>query len=385
MVTKAYIINKEQDSNKYIVRIPIFEKPGMTSDTSNLSRTLFSATLAHEPSVLDVYSSGDCVFVGFENNELNRPVILGKLYTKDENQDSMGLSNNKVLIVSDKASLPADTTIGSVNFKNLSNFFASINDTITKKDIFVDSIQFKTANEDAGKVFFNDEEGTLQITLSPNVTMAVGVDSVLKVYNDTDTPFVDGQIVYMSGNISGMSKVQLSKANDYDKVNKTIGVVTESIVSHEFGFITREGFVGGILIDPSIYDDGDILYLSPTVDGAFTKQKPVSPNFIVQIGHVNKVSSDGSTADGQIYVDIKVIPTPEAIGIITDVSEFDTILSSADTNVQHALNTLDKHVHTYDIAIASTTQLGVVKVGSELSITSEGVLSANGVEIIRLV
>lgn len=98
------------------------------------------------------------------------------------------------------------------------------------------------------------------------------------------------------------------------------------------------------------------------------------------------VSSDSYTADGQIYVDIVIIPTasdipydnsasglesqtvkdaldelsadismltPEAIDITTDVSQFNNILSSDDTNVQHALNTLDNHTH-------SISQLGAV-------------------------
>lgn len=135
MITKAYIINKEQNSNKYDVRIPIFEKPGINSENSNLSRTHFSATLAHEPTIFDAYNIGDCVFVGFENNELNRPVIIGKLYTKNDTSATSGLIETKVLKVLDKVTLPADTTIGGINFSNISNFFNSINDILNKKDI----------------------------------------------------------------------------------------------------------------------------------------------------------------------------------------------------------------------------------------------------------
>jgi hypothetical protein len=600
MITKAYIINKEQNSNKYYVRIPIFEKPGINSENSNLSRTHFSATLAHEPTIFDTYNIGDCVFVGFENNELNRPVIIGKLYTKNDTSATSGLIETKVLTVLDKTTLPADTTIGEINFANISNFFNSINDTLNKKDIFVDSIQLKTGVEGAGLVNFNDKEELAQITLSPNVTMAVGVDEVLKVYNDTDETLVDGTVVYRTGvkketnvilddyqlvvngdltldsnsdgvpdgfsyinatdisltngiakftatarygtlrqltpnvfnvvngntyyfyskiksitdcrmllngigydtpvvndgnwqftskiftasssysgtgirinddstsdwtpievdyvgafnvsdmklngvkndagipftlltneqiktqldkwvqrGVSGTTKVKPSIANIHNISNSTIGVVTETIESHKYGFITRRGFVGRVLLDPNIYTIGQTLYLSSDVEGTFTNQRPVAPNFVTQIGYVNMVSSDSDTADGQIYVDIRIIPissdipydnsdsdlesqtvkdaldeisqslsditpgfTPQAIDITTDVSQFNNILSSDDTNVQHALNTLDNHTHV--LPISTTEQLGVVKTGTGLHVDVDGTLSVTVGELLEV-
>lgn len=249
MITKAYIINKEQNSNKYYVRIPIFEKPGINSENSNLSRTHFSATLAHEPTIFDAYNIGDCVFVGFENNELNRPVIIGKLYTKNDTSATSGLIETKVLTVLDKVTLPADTTIGGINFSNISNFFNSINDTLNKKDIFVDSIQFKTNTEGAGLVNFNDKEGLAQITLSPNVTMTIGVDEVLKVYNDTDEILLDGQVVYITDSETDIVPVSLAVASDYAQTERVIGVVTETIGVGSSGFVTSSGFVGDIVLD----------------------------------------------------------------------------------------------------------------------------------------
>lgn len=126
MITKAYIISKEQNSNKYNVRIPFFEKPGINSENSNLSRTHFSATLAHEPTIFDTYNIGDCVFVGFENNELNRPVIIGKLYTKNDTSATSGLIETKVLTAVDKATLPADTTIDGINWQQVQQLFAEV-------------------------------------------------------------------------------------------------------------------------------------------------------------------------------------------------------------------------------------------------------------------
>lgn len=597
MITKAFIIEKQLDTNKFFIRIPIFEKPGISSNESKLNSTIFLATLSHEPTSFDSYNVGDCVFVGFENNDLGKPVILGKLFLNKENERSIGALSSSSLVVKDKAVLPTDTTIGDTSLSNILNFFSAVNDTINKKDLFVDTIKFSSNNSDAGLVQFDDNEGTLQVKLSENVEMSVGVDEVLKVYNDTDETLVDGTVVYRTGvkketnailedyqlvsnsdllmakpspnenqalgftysnftnislsggiatftptaqfalfaytnhattfntndtyymfanvksssnktylsgsaynvfhsgngqyqflslvrkitstvhgamistsevspnftpievdyigaynisdmilngvkddngvlfsdltneeirvqldkwiqrGVSGTTKVQPAIANNSTISNNTIGVVTETIESHKYGFITRKGFVGGILLDPNIYTVGQTLYLSPDVEGAFTNQRPVAPNFVTQIGYVNMVSSDSYTADGQIYVDIRIIPISSDISydnsdsdldsqtvkdaldelslkkadinspasaIITDVSQFNGILSSDDVNVQHALNTIDNHTHA--LPVASDTVLGAIKIGDGLNVASDGTVSvtaeAVGVKII---
>lgn len=146
MITKAYILDINPQSNKYYIRIPIFDKPGLSADNSTFSGALFYATLSHEPTSKESYKVGDTVFVGFENNDLNKPIIIGKLYTLGEEPSPTGAIDVKSLTVYDKAILPANTTIGSVNFSNISNFFASINDRLN--EVLSDSI---THNELAGR------------------------------------------------------------------------------------------------------------------------------------------------------------------------------------------------------------------------------------------
>ena len=401
--------------NAYKVELNIFQIPG-DNDKKNYT---YTANCAVPGGVYDSFNVGDKVFVGFLNNNKSLPLILGKIYqgVKDE---ARSIANLNALKVKSKAELPKNTTIGNIDFSDKEYFFDNVNEVIQDKDIFVDSIQLKTDNEGAGRITFDNFEGVAQISLSPNVTMALGVDTVLKVYNDTNDTLVDGTVVYRSGNINDTTKVQPAIANNHTISNNTIGVITEPIASNDYGFISRQGYVGGLLLDPAVYATDQILYLSPSVPGTFTNQKPVAPNFITQIGYVYKVSSDASTYDGQIYVDIIIIPissdisynnanthldsqtvkgaidelslkkadismlTSEAIDIITDTTQFNTILSSDDTNVQHALNTLDRHTHA--LPVASDTVLGAIKIGDGLNVELDGTVSvdtlaANGVKI----
>lgn len=127
MITKAYITEIDITSNKFIVEIPLFSKPGISQDTK-LSSTSMSATLSKEPTARHSYEVGDVVYVGFEDVDLNRPVILGKLYLKDDDSKTVGGLNVKDIIVKDKATLPANTTIGDIDFSSMSNYINLIND-----------------------------------------------------------------------------------------------------------------------------------------------------------------------------------------------------------------------------------------------------------------
>ncbi len=75
MIIKAIIEDlPEQDDNHYTIRIPFLE-----DHTKN--QVNFKALLSHTPGIYDSYQIGDVVFISFENEKLDMPIILGKLYT----------------------------------------------------------------------------------------------------------------------------------------------------------------------------------------------------------------------------------------------------------------------------------------------------------------
>ena len=87
MILKAIIKKLPEDSNYYTVRIPFFEDH--TKDEIE-----FEALLAYTPGITNTYNINDRVFVSFENNKYDRPIILGKLYTVTESDEISGTSQN---------------------------------------------------------------------------------------------------------------------------------------------------------------------------------------------------------------------------------------------------------------------------------------------------
>lgn len=86
MFNKA-IIEKRIDAYNYKVRIPRYNKTSYSSFSTDAD-DLYEAIVCITPGVFPVYDIGDIVFVQFENDQLNQPVIVGKLYREDDDSES---------------------------------------------------------------------------------------------------------------------------------------------------------------------------------------------------------------------------------------------------------------------------------------------------------
>ena len=119
------------------------------------------------------------------------------------------------------------------------------------------------------------------------VNNQIGQELHVRVYNPTGATIPNGSLVYVAGvDPDGQHPaVQLAIANDYDK-SRVLGMVTADILTLDHGIVTREGLVNGL--NTSALTSGDILYLSPTVAGAYQTTKINDGNFDVRVGHVVK-------------------------------------------------------------------------------------------------
>ncbi len=151
----------------------------------------------------------------------------------------------------------------------------------------------------AGRLKWNDTEGTLDLGLKGgNVTLQIGQENVLMVKNDDSVALTDGMVVYISGANGANLLVKRALANSDLTSASTIGVVTETLAINGQGFITTFGTVRGL--NTNAFNEGDILYLSPTTAGALTNVKPVAPQHFVTVGYVEKKSG----GNGEVFVKV---------------------------------------------------------------------------------
>lgn len=122
MITKAIVRGiPDVNNNKYRVYIPLFRN----ANDSEIDAT-FEATLCFLNGVFYSLAVDDVVYVDFEDNYYEKPVIIGKLYTNKEDKKAIPTQLTvKTINVLDKAQFPSNTEIDS---KSTSNFYKNIKD-----------------------------------------------------------------------------------------------------------------------------------------------------------------------------------------------------------------------------------------------------------------
>ncbi len=165
-------------------------------------------------------------------------------------------------------------------------------------------IQFDTTANIAsnpGLLTWNGTEGTLEFGLKGgNVTLQIGQEQVVRVYNASGADLVDGQVVYVTGANANRLSVSLATNTDPAIAETTIGVVTELIPANQEGFVTTNGLVRDL--NTAAIPEGTRIWLG--TGGTFTGTKPSAPAHIVSIGFV--VRSHATV--GSIYVQVDEYP-----------------------------------------------------------------------------
>jgi hypothetical protein len=196
----------------------------------------------------------------------------------------------------------------------------------------VDYIDFDTTTTTVpteGSIVWNDGEGTLSLgLLGGNVDLDVGQENVVLCYNGTGSDMSKGDVVYISGAQGQKPSISLSSASSEATSSKTLGIVAETILDGNDGFVTTFGMVKGV--NTSTFTEGSALWLSTTA-GELTQTIPTSPNHAVFVGYCLK--SDASA--GRIFVEPQNGYEIEELHnvLITSVSDGDVLAYNSTTSL----------------------------------------------------
>ena len=100
--------------NKYLVEVTFFKSPG----DDNTKHYTFEANCCLPGGLYQSYKVDDMVYIGFVNNDLSLPVILGRIYKgiEDNHRTYAQLDN---LTVANSVQLPESTVIGEITYDKL--------------------------------------------------------------------------------------------------------------------------------------------------------------------------------------------------------------------------------------------------------------------------
>jgi hypothetical protein len=173
-----------------------------------------------------------------------------------------------------------------------------------------DFVQYNTGAGEANavaKMYWNNTDGTVDLGLiGGNVVLPIGQKQVARVLNNSGSILNKSayQVVKVSTAQGQRLAVTLAQANNDANSTDTLGLVAENIANNQDGFITTSGVINGIDTTGDLqledWNDGDVLYLSPTTPGAITKVKPVAPQHTVIVGFVVYAHKN----NGKIYVKV---------------------------------------------------------------------------------
>jgi hypothetical protein len=156
------------------------------------------------------------------------------------------------------------------------------------------------------------------------------METVLRVYNNTGSTITNGQVVYVNGAFTNRPTVTLGNNQSIVTSEDVIAMATHNIPHGEEGFVTGYGYVRGL--DTSLCSAGDQIYLD-SVDGGWTKTKPVFGNWIVELGRVLTVSA----TEGEILFTPPRLKDNDQFFNGTIAENFDFLVTSDGVNVTGSL------------------------------------------------
>jgi hypothetical protein len=166
---------------------------------------------------------------------------------------------------------------------------------------------------------WNEDDGTIDVGMNADVVLQVGQEMQYYAKNTSGGDILNGTPVMFTGTLGASGKLTFGKAvaDGSAPAIYMMGVATEDIANNGFGYITSFGKVRGFNTSGTPYgetwNDGDILYFSPTVAGGWTNVRPDAPNLDLPVAVVLNAATGGS---GEIFVRMK---TGETVNSLHDV------------------------------------------------------------------
>lgn len=125
-------------------------------------------------------------------------------------------------------------------------------------------------------------------------------DNITVVRNNSGSAITKGTVLYVTGATGSIPTVGKAKA-DSTATLPAVFIAYENINNNSFG---RALIVGNLEnIDLSAFNNGDLLYVSPTTAGALTSTKPTGANYAQSIGTV----LNNGVANGVLQVFVRVV------------------------------------------------------------------------------
>jgi ribosomal protein L35AE/L33A len=154
------------------------------------------------------------------------------------------------------------------------------------------TFNLETSGGGGGITEITSADGSLVVTqdgtvANVQVSEASPASTILaQVRNATGATLTKGTVVYINGAVGNKARVAKALATSDSTSAQTLGLITADLANNSNGYVTVMGQLVGL--NTSAFTEGQQLYLSGTVAGAYTATKTLAPTHLVYIGVVTR-------------------------------------------------------------------------------------------------
>jgi methylglyoxal synthase len=359
--------------------------------TSGNGTIALAGALNGYQSFSSVLSNGDTTYYTIVNNN-NWEVGIGTYSSGTLSRDSILSSSN----LNNKLSLSGQSFV-FIAYPSEKSIYKDQNDQVIagSSGIIIDSGNPSNISNVlyniSGILHFNG----FPVNSDPDV-VAQATALVTTVFNRTSSPIPKFTVVYISGGQGDLPTITPAIASIESKSSKTYGVTQNIIPAMDSGHIVSYGNITGVNTDayninaPHGDINGRVLYLSPTVSGGLTIDKPYAPDHLVAIGTVIRTHQNVGIFNVRIQngFELEELHNVATTGAISgQFLKYDGslwrntgILSS---DISDLLSTISG-VSTNNISITGVSGINVSKSGNSYTISATGSFGLTSTQIQQL-
>jgi hypothetical protein len=160
-------------------------------------------------------------------------------------------------------------------------------------NVIADVVQLRGGVGTQGEMSWSTDEETIKLIMD-GTTLYMGQDTFVHVRNNTASIITKGTAVYATGTLGASGRITVAPmiADGTIAGRLFIGLAAEDIAIGADGQVCSYGKIRGI--NTNAYNDGDVLWLSPSVAGQLTVTEPTAPNLKIATAFVIHDATNGT-------------------------------------------------------------------------------------------
>ena len=160
-------------------------------------------------------------------------------------------------------------------------------------NVIADIVQLRGGTGTQGEMSWSTDEETVKLIMD-GTTLYMGQDTFVHVRNNTASIITKGTAVYATGTLGASGRITVAPmiADGTIAGRLFIGLAAEDIAIGADGQVCSYGKIRGI--NTTAYNDGDVLWISPTVAGQLTATEPTAPNLKIATAFVIHDATNGT-------------------------------------------------------------------------------------------